>query len=312
MADLNVPGSLDPNLDLRGKKSSKVPLIVVAVLAVGGIGFFTAHTLKSRDERKRQASFVEDFARLEKEEVSKFWQCILGEKADAAAFPDNLSLGARITQQFGVDAKNFPTKVTEQCTPKAIDARNKIQALSAPSEYDEPLKKYAAALKDLADAFDAWAKVAPAQIQDMQIAKKLPDAATAYHGWEGGKPTPDIINYDAFMRCGVPTVDTMKDTQGLVELLFKECKKPEFTTKLVETCAKGLIADPAPAPAKTLVALQKKLAADGREQSAFEDCLRKGRKGKRRDDLADIGKGWLAWSEAGHAIREIAKKALAE
>jgi len=307
MADLN-----DPNLDLRGKKGSKVPLIVVAVLAVGGIGFFVFRTMTQRDERKRQATFVEDFARVEKEEVSKFWQCILGEKADAAAFPDNLALGARITSQFGIDAKNFPSKVREQCTPKAIDAKNKVQALSAPSEYEEPLKKYAASLKDLADAFDAWAKVAPAQIQDMQIAKKLPDASTAYHGWEGGKPTADIINYDTFLRCSVPTIDTLKDTQGLVELLFKECKKPEFTTKIVETCAKELIADPPPAPNKQLVALQKKLAADGREQSAFDDCLRKGRKGKRRDDLADIGKGWLAWSEAGHSIREIAKKALAD
>jgi hypothetical protein len=54
----------------------------------------------------------------------------------------------------------------------------------------------------------------------------------------------------------------------------------------------------------------KKLAADDRELSAFDDCMRKGRKGKRRDDLADVGRAWVDFMEAGRAVRKIGKEAL--
>jgi hypothetical protein len=38
--------------------------------------------------------------------------------------------------------------------------------------------------------------------------------------------------------------------------------------------------------------------------------MRKGRKGKRRDDLADVGKAWMAWLEAGRDVHKIGKEAL--
>ena len=41
---------------------------------------------------------------------------------------------------FGTDPKNYPTKVREECTPKAIDAKHKIEGMKAPAEYDAPLK----------------------------------------------------------------------------------------------------------------------------------------------------------------------------
>jgi hypothetical protein len=303
--------SLDPNsFDLKGKKSSKLPLVIVGVLAVGGIGFFVWKSMQTRDNRKRHAELIEEFAKLEKEEVGKFWACILGQGVDPNVFSHNLELSARITSQFAVDPKNYPTKVREECTPKAKDARDKVLGLSGPSDYDAALKKYGDALKELGAQLDAWTKVAPAQVKDMQIGKALNQAGSAWHSFEGGKPAPEVANYDRFLHCAVPNVDKMKDGQALVEYLFNECKKPDYLTTLNEKCGPELIADPAGPPTKGFATAQKKLAGDDRALSAFDDCMRKGRKGKRRDDLADVGKAWVAWREAGIEIRKIGSEAL--
>jgi len=303
--------SLDPNnFDLKGKKSSKAPIIVIGVLAVGGIGFFAFKSMQTRDARKRHAEFIEGFQKVEKEEVGKFWACVLGQGLDPNALPDNLALSARITSQFGVDPKNYPTRVREECTPKAKDARDKVMALAGPSDYDAAVKKYAESLKEIGAQLDAWTKVAPAQVKDMQIGKALNQAGTAWHSYESGKPSDEVANYDRFLHCAVPTVDKMKDGQALVEFLFGECKKPEYLSSLNEKCGPELIAEPAGPPTKGFAGAHKKLSGDDRELSAFDDCMRKGRKGKRRDDLAEVGKAWVAWREAGIEVRKIGSEAL--
>jgi hypothetical protein len=309
--NLDDPNNIDPNLQLT-KKGSKTPLVVVGVLAVGGIGYFVLHSMKKQDERKMHAQVMEQFASVEKDDVGKFWSCVLGPNVDPGMFPDNLALSARITSQFGVDAKNYPSKVREECTPKAVDAAHKVEGLSAPAEYATALKKYATALKELSSSFDAWSKIAPAQVQEMEMGKKVSSAGTAWHSFEGGKPTPEVITFDRFLHCAAPTVDTMKDGQALVEFLFAQCKKPEYVQKLNDECGKELLAESPGAPTKNWNAAIKKLGADDRDLSAFDDCMRKGRKGKRRDDLADVGKAWVGWQEAGRDVRQIGKEALKE
>jgi len=312
---MDDPNNLDPNMSLTGKKGSKVPMIVIGVLAAGGIGFAVFKMMKQQDTRKMHAKVMEDFATVERDDLGKkFWSCVLGPNIDAGMFKSNLELSARITSQFGTDAKNYPSRVREECTPKAIDAKHKVESIAAtaPSEYAEPMKKYGDALKAIADALDDWTKVAPAQIQDMEISRKLDPAGAAWHGFAGGTPDKDVIAFDRFLHCAVPAVDTMKDGQALVEYLFNQCKNPAYLERLNGECGKELIADPPGLPSKGMAATIKKLGSDDRDMSAFDDCMRKGRKGKRRDDLADVGKAWVAWMEAGTEVRKIGKEALKE
>jgi hypothetical protein len=314
---MNIPpddpnaGGLDPSLALT-KKGSKVPLIVVGVVVVGVIGFFVMSTMKKQDERKRHAQLMEQFQAIEKDDLGKFWSCILGANVDPSMFQDNLALSATITGKFGTDPKNYPTKVREECTAKAIDAKHKVDDLQAPSEYADALKKYGDSLKAMASAFDAWTKVAPAQVQEMEMGKKVDSAGAAWHAFESGKPDNQVIAWDNFLRCAVPTVDTMKDGQALVEYLFKQCKDPAYVTNLNDKCGPELLQDPPKAPAKSMMGTLKKLAGDDRDLSAFSDCMRKGRKGKRRDDLAEVGKAWVDWSGARRDVLKIGKEALKE
>jgi hypothetical protein len=301
--------SLDPNLSLT-KKSSKTPMIAIGVAVAAVVGFFSWQSVKKRDERKMHAAFMESFADVEKNDVGKFWACVLGPNVDVGAFPDNLALSMKITSQFGIDAKNYPAHVREECTPKAMDAKHKLESLSPPAVYGEDLKKYETSLGELASAFDAWSKVAPAQVQEMEVGKKVGTFGAAWHAFEGGKPGNDVLAYDAFVRCAIPSVDGMKDGQAVVEYLFKECKNPAYITRVQNDCGGKLLQEPPPAADKKLNATLHKLQADDRELSAFDDCLRKGRKGKRRDDLADVGRAWVNFMEAGRSVRKIGKEAL--
>src|SRR5262249_55228119 len=142
------------------------------------------------------------------------------------------------------------------------------------------------------------------------IGKRMNSAGTAWHSFEVGKPANEVAAFDHFLHCAVPTVDSMKDGQALVEFLFNSCKKPEFVEKLNAECGKELLNDSPAGPTKGFAGTQKKMGGDDRDLSAFDDCMRKGRKGKRRDDLAEVGKAWVAWQEAGHEVRKIGKEAL--
>ena len=303
----------DPNADFALKKSgSKTPYVVIGVVAVAVIGFFTYRSMQTQKVREMHVAVMNQFQTIEKEDVvGKFWACLLGAGVDPGMFPNNLALSQRLEGAFSVDPKNYPTKVREECTPKAIDAKHKIEEMKAPAEYDAPLKAYAKSLADLSAAFDSWAKVAPSHLAEREVGAKVGTFGAAWHSFAGGKPGPDVVAYDRFLHCAVPGVDKMKDGQALVEFLFKQCKDPKYLDTLQNTCAKEVMTDnPMAAPSAGFKTAVGKLAADDCELAAFDDCLRKSRKSKRSDDSEEVGRSWLAYMEAGRKVREVGKQAL--
>ncbi|MDB4965372.1 MAG: hypothetical protein JWN44_1061 [Myxococcales bacterium] len=305
----------DPGADFALKKQgSKTPWIVVGVIAAAVIGFFTWKSMQAHKERERHAVVMQQFQDIEKQEViGKFWTCLLGAGVDPGAFPNNLALTQRLEGSFGSDPKNYPAKVREECTPKAIDAKHKVEAMSAPPAYDAALKNYGKSLDELAAAFDSWSKVAPTHLAEREVGNKVGTSGAAWHSFAGGKPGADVVSYDRFLHCAVPGVDKMKDGQAVVEFLFKSCKDTKYLERLQKECTKEVGAEGVmqlPTPGfKTAVA---KLAADDRELSAFDDCLRKSRKTNRRDDAEEVGRAWVNYMEAGRKVREVGKEALAD
>jgi hypothetical protein len=245
--------------------------------------------------------------------IGKFWACLLGAGVDPGAFPNNLALSQRLEGAFSVDPKGYPAKVREECTPKAIDAKHKVEAIQAPAMYDGAFKEYGKSLADLSTAFDNWSKVAPSHLAEREVGAKVGTFGAAWHSFAGGKPGNDVVAYDRFLHCAVPGVDKMKDGQALVEYLFKECKDAKYLEHLQNECGKEVTTDgvtPMVTPGfKTALG---KLQADDRELSAFDDCLRKSRKSKRSDDSEEVGRAWLAYMEAGRKVREVGKEALSE
>jgi hypothetical protein len=309
------PPGLDPNSDFALKKQgSKTPMIVAGVVVVGVLGFFVVRSMQTQKTRELHAGVIKQFADIEKEEVTgKFWACLFGPSIDPAMFPNNLALSQRLDGAFAADPKNFPARVREECTPKALDAKHKIENMTAPPEYAEPLKTYATSLQGLSDAFDAWAKVAPSHVAEKMVGQKVETSGAAWHAFQSGKPEPAVIAYDRFLHCAVPGLDKMKDGQALVEFLFNSCKDPKYLDRLQNECGKEITSEAIlPAPTPGFKAVITKMQADDREQSAFDDCLRKARKLKRSDDSGDVGRAWVTYMDAGHKVREVAKEALSE
>ncbi len=300
--------NLDPSMQLTGNKMGKGPIIAIVALIVGGIGFGAYWTMQQRAMRKLHVEFLERFGELEKKDVGSFWACLLGDKIDMNQVANNLMLSQRIDGAFASDLRGYPKRVSEECTGKALDAKKKIPSLEAPHDYDGPLAAYGKSLEELASALDEWAKIAPTHVTEKEIGKKITEAGGAWHGHPGGKPPNDVIRYDHFLRCAVPAVDTMKNTQEVLQLIASKMKEPAFLNRINSECGPLLIAE-TPAPIdKNFAKTHGKLAADDREIQAFDDCMRRARKGKRTDDFEAVGKAWTSYVNASKALKAIGKE----
>jgi hypothetical protein len=312
--DPNAGAPPDPNDFALKKQGSKTPWLVVGVVAAGAIGFFVYHSMQAQKTREMHVAVMKQFQDVEKDEViGKFWACLLGQGVDPGMFPNNLALSQRLEGALATDPKSFPAKVREECTPMAIDAKHRVEDITAPAMYQPALQAYAKSLVDLSTAFDAWAKMAPTHLAERELGVKVGADGTAWHAFAGGKPANEVVAYDRFLHCAVPEVDKMKDGQALVEYLFKECKDPKYLDHLQNECGKEITTEGTPElPTKGFKTALGKLQADDRELSAFDDCLRKSRKAKRTDDSEDVGRAWLAYMEAGRKVREVGKQALGD
>lgn len=299
--------NLDPSMQLTGKKTGKGPIIAVAVLVVAGIGYGVWHTTQQRALRKLHVEFLDRFAEFEKKDVGAFWGCMLGEKIDMNQIANNLMLAQRVDGAFASDLRNYPKKVSEECTGKAVDAKKKVASLDAPADYNDALKLYAKALDDLAAGFDEWAKAAPGHVTEKEIGMKINEAGGAWHGFAGGKPPNDVIRYDNFLRCAVPTIDTMKTTQDLLQVVAGKMKDQAFLNRINTECGPMLIADPPGALDKNFAKTQAKMAADDRDLQAFDQLMRKARMGKRKDDFEAVGKAWVDYIAAQKKLKEVGK-----
>ena len=261
------------------------------------IGFFVYRSMQTQKMREMHVAVMNQFQDIEKDEVvGKFWACLLGAGVDPAIFPEQPGAVGRIEGAFGADPKNYPTKVREECTPKAIDAKHKVECITAPGG------RTTRRSRNTPRASPIWRRRSTPGRRSRrrtsrrrEVGAKVGTDGAAWHSFAGGKPANDVVAYDRFLHCAVPGVDKMKDGQALVEFLFKQCKDREVSRPArtasaarrspTETAAIGDTKDSRPPSGK--------LAADDRELSAFDDCLRKAARASARDDSEEVGRAWL-------------------
>lgn len=302
--------------DLRKSSRSTLPIFLgVGILAAGGIGYGLFRAAQTRETRKLHASFMEAFAGVEKDDVGAFWNCVLGPNTDPGMFADNLQFGQRLDATFAQDPLHYPDKVIDDCIPKLKGIGTK--ALNLPAEvkadrltaYNEPLEKYAKSLDSLAAGMNDWASKAKSRSGDRDIEKKLQAAGTSFHAVDG-KPSVDALAYEKVLRCVFPQLDTIKETQEILQLLFESCKKLEFVARLHGECGQlvnqkaNLVED------KTFKASLARFGADDRDMQALDDCFRKSRKGKKGEDSTSVGQAWVEYMTERSAVRKVGADAL--
>ena len=305
--DPNPPGDFS-----LGKKSSKAPLVVVAVVVLGVVGYFAWSAKKTHEERKIHASVMEHFQGFETDELIKFWGCVLGPNTNGATAPSPDAITMKIDVMFASDFRNYPGKVRDECARLAKDAQGKVGALAALPQYNDALDKYGKAILAMSEALDDWAKVAPEQVQAKMVGKNVEEYATAWHSFPGGTPSMEVIAYDGFLHCAVPDLEKKKDSMDLAKGLFETCKDPAYREKLQNECGKLVTTDKPTQPSKTYKTALQKFSGEDREQQALVDCLKKARKGKLKDNLAPVGMKWVAYREAREGVLKIGQDALKE
>jgi len=302
---------LPDDLSLTGKKGSKAPLIIVCVLIAAGVGYFVYSSKKTLEERKVHASFLEHFQAWEKDDLLKFWVCTLGPNTDGATVPSPDMITQKVDQQFASDFRAYPGKLREECARLAKDASDKLSSLGALPEYSAALQTYGKSVVAISDALEDWAKVAPEQIQGKMVGKNVEDYGNAWHAYQGGAATPEIIAYDQFLHCADADLEKHKDSLEFAKHLFDQCKAPPFRDRLQNECGKLVTEKPA-APTKNWKLVLQKLGSESKDVDAFTDCLGKARRGKLKDNLAPVGMRWVAFREAREAVLKIGKDALKE
>jgi hypothetical protein len=297
--------TVDPSAyDLKAQRKSRLPVLVpLGVLAFGVICFFVFRSIRSHNQAKAHAAFMEEFQTLEKQHVNAFWTCLLGSNADPGSFADNLALGQRIEGQFAADPLEYPDKLLNDCVPKLRDAGSQAERLQSPDEYDDALIAYNKTIPGLDRGIREWAERAKSRGAQRDAEKKVTTAANAFHSVAGDAP-PEAVAYDRFLRCAIPSFDRLADGQALVENLFNSCKDPLFLDKVFNTCSRVAGSKSEKADARFKSSL-KKFGTDDRDIQAWDDCFRKGRKGAKQDDMETFGKAWVDYLQASGKVREI-------
>jgi hypothetical protein len=312
--DNNPPAGIDPSLppDLNlssGGGSGKTLFLIIGVVVAAGVGFFVWQSKKTLEERKQHAAFMEHFQAWEKDDLLKFWSCVLGPNTDGAVLPSPDIITQKIDVQFASDFRNFPKKVTEDCKKAAKDAADKLNTLGALPQYQPALDAYAKSIMGITEALDDWAKVAPDQVNAKTIGKNAEDYGNAWHAYQGGAPAPEVIAYDAFLHCADADLEKHKDDLEVAKHMFDQCKDAAYRDKLENECGKLLIDKPT-TPTKTWKTALQKFSADDKDVQANADCLRKWRKSKLKDNLAPVGLKWVAFREGREAVLKIGQEAL--
>ncbi len=302
--------SLPADISLTGSKSSKLPLIIVGVLLAAGAGYFMWSSKKAREERVAHVKFIEELQGFETDELGKFWLCVLGPNVNGAALQQAEQVTQKVDQQFAADFRAYPARVREECAQKARDAQSKVAALGALPAYVAPLEAYGKSIVGMSEALDDWSKAAPEQIATKMVGKNVDDYGAAWHAFQGGTPTPEVIAYDHFLHCAVPDADTKyKDNLALATHIFEQSKDLAYCEKLQNECGK-LVTDKPAAPTKGYKTALQKFSGEDRDVQAFAAALKKARKGKLKDNLSPVGMKWIAFREAREALLKVGASAL--
>jgi hypothetical protein len=309
--------------DALKKKSLPWPVYLAIGLAIiAGGAFMGFRSYQNRQKVKLHTAFMEGYMDFEKNQVGAYWKCLFGKDGDGRRFNAPEALNAAIESALFNDFKEFPTKVTGECVPKALKASRAVNEFSPPppSEYKAALDDYGKALAGLANTLNTWAEGAPKRVETKQRESKITQAGETWSTTANpSKADPDAWRYDKFLHCAVPDIDKLKDSQALLEFLASKCiaKKgqgvdQEFLAKVRDTCIPDAQEAPAKAPA-TFKGTFNKFASDfDRMAQAWGSCFRKMNKESKKDDLESFDKAWVQSLNASTEIRKIGKGNLSD
>jgi hypothetical protein len=273
-------------------KRKKVIYLAVILGVVGLFGFKWVQDSGRKKETQAKLDFAGRWAEMEKRETGLFWNCVMASEVDVGLFSTADQIQQRIETAYFTQQKTFSEHLRTECVPKLERARQAMASLAdAPDELKPPLDAYRASLPKLQNGIELYADRIMNRATSKDVDQLVQEYGNAWHSEQ--RPTPETIAFDKFMQCAIPNLDKMKDAQAMLEYLADACFKKDpvaFMDRVRKDCGSLLQeVDPKAAPSKTYKVSQKKFyEEDARQLSAWSDCARRSRKGKKVEDLEDF------------------------
>lgn len=323
MDDLNsglptfTPFSPEPEVNLKGKGLPWPVYLAIGLVVAAGLAFLIFRSYQNRELRKVHVAFMERFADFERDDANAFWKCLFGKDGDPRRFNQPEQVNAQLDGMLFADPKSFPQKVQDDCVPKALKASQKAKDLNPPPEYTTALDGYAKALAGMANAFGTWAEGAPKRFEIRKQEETIRNAGGSWSSADPRKPDAQALQFDKFMRCALPDLDSLKDGQALLEVLARKCTQgkdhgldTEFLNHLRDKCIPEAQEAPAKAPAAFKNTLARFAADYDRESQAWEFCIKKMKREAKKEGATSVGGAWAAVVNASTEVRKIGKEAL--
>lgn len=288
---------------------------VVAAVVVGVVGWRMFQDRMRKSDAQKKLEYFDHWAELDKRETGAFWTCVVASEVRVDSFVAADQILARVEGAYATQPKTFSEHLLTECVPKIERARQAFgNTADAPAELREPLEKYAASLPKLQSGIEDYAERIKKRGAVKDVDQLIQEAGGA---WAPGAATPEAIAFDNFLHCAIPDLMKLKDAQAVLELLANQCFKKDpvaFMDRVRSQCGPLLAnADPKAKPSPLFAATLKKFYEEEQRQlSAWSDCGRRSRKGKKTEDLEQFltaaGTYMEARTEMGKAAHEIAGK----
>lgn len=316
------PGLPDPGMELKKGGLPWPVYLAIGIALMAGIGFMLFRSSQNRQKRLLHANFMQEFVDFEKKSVNEFWKCLFGKDADGRRWNEPSQLNGAIESALYADPKTFPEKVSGTCVKKALDASAAATKLNPPAGYgyEAAIKKYSESIAALANTLNTWSESAGKRVEVKLRENKV---VTAGETWSTTadlkKPDPLAWQYDVFLHCALPEIDTLKDTQAVLETLAKRCTNnskmgfkidSEFLGKLRDKCIPAAQEAPTKAPATFKKTFEKFAAEYDRLAQAWGSCFRAMNKEAKKDDLDQFDKAWVDSVNSSTDIRKIGSENL--
>jgi hypothetical protein len=293
-AEAQVPDEYRQMAIERAAKARRNRIVYIGfgLAALGLVAVWMVKDSKNKGAVQEKLDYAERWVNLEKKETGLFWNCVLASEVDVGLFSNAGQIQQRIEAAYATQQKTFSEHLLTECVPRMERTRQAFAGLpEAPAELKPPLDAYKKSLPGLQDGIQVYAERIKNRGASKDVDQLIQEMGQSWHSEVS--PTPQTIAYDKFLRCAVPGVDKMKDAQALVEFFADTCYKKDpvsFMDRVRKECGPILEnADAAGAAAKTYKATQKRLyEEDARQLSAWADCGRKARKGKKVEDLGEF------------------------
>lgn len=267
----------------------------------------------SAGEQARHAEFARKFTAFESQDLEVLWTCLFG--ADSMDRRSHFGLWQNLDDAHGQDPRGFPAKVLKTCIPLGQKIATKVQGLSPPAAFAAAMKDYDLALRNMLDAMKQWAEHAPQRTESILDKQALQQASQAWNETTNdGRMVPPAWRYDRFLRCAVPDLDQLPNSDAVLQAFARGCPRsqrvvadPEktFVKVLRATCLPQVRTPLAQASANFKATQQKLVPASLELDKVLHRCLSQVDELDNPDGRVSTNTAHESWQHAGSAVKDV-------